>query len=476
MSMKRSAMSLPLFGLVAVAVIGSRVIFGQIAREPMQVEPAVRLTAEVPTVAKRRVSTIRVRVDIPPGQFIAAETAGTVNGAWVQIAGGDFSMTDSPTFPAPLTVRLPGSTRSVLAYRGSITVAVPVVATADAGRRFVGVTFGFQICDAVRCLDSAIAAARVPAIVAEPSEPAPALAFTLNHSSVAIVLDEAVSSMETAAKLAQKPLAQFAATVGALPGDDSTARSAIGSHWTIASSSRQFDAIVEDIGFMDECGGSPKVLVARVTDPSFVSERFKYFIASRAGVSSIANQPDRSVSVRFRLDDMQRRRLERTINDQMRITYPGLFVDARSKAGDAPTAESDYNKQVRAGKGRLVYHVEAFKAAPDRVTRLFIRAHWVVGQHAQTGILLWIRFEGGRFVVEHTDASISAASLYGDSELGPDIAAWPTSGALLNVIPSHDGWSYVIMGSQRYESFGVSLSKYTPDGPQDVGVGYGCGA
>ena len=34
--MKRSTVPLPLFGLVAVAVIGSRVIFGQIAREPMQ--------------------------------------------------------------------------------------------------------------------------------------------------------------------------------------------------------------------------------------------------------------------------------------------------------------------------------------------------------------------------------------------------------------------------------------------------------
>ena len=122
-----------------------------------------------------------------------------MNGAWVQIVGGDFSMTDSPTFPAPLSMRLPGSTRSVLAYRGSITVAVPVRATADAGRRVVGVKFGFQICDAVRCRDSAVARALVPAIVVEPPEAESSLAFTLNHSSVAIVLDEAVSSIETTA-------------------------------------------------------------------------------------------------------------------------------------------------------------------------------------------------------------------------------------------------------------------------------------
>ena len=198
----------------------------------------------------------------------------------------------------------------------------------------------------------------------------------------------------------------------------------IGSHWTIASAGRQFDAVVDDIGFMDECDGSPKVLVARVTDPSFASERSKYFLASRPGASSIARQPERSVSVRLRLDDTQRRRLEQTINDQMRITYPTLFANARGNAaGDALRAESDYNRQVRAGKGRLVYHVEAFKAAPDRVTRLFVRAHWVARRRAQTGILLWIRFEGNRFVVENTDTSVSAASLFGDSELGPDAAA-----------------------------------------------------
>jgi len=440
-------------------------------------EPAVRLTAQVPTVAKRRVSTIRIRVDIPPGQFVPAETAGTVKGAWVQIVGDDFDMTESPTFPAPLSGRLPGSTRSVFAYRGTITVAVPVRATADVGRSFVGVKFGFQLCDAVRCRDSAIARALVPAMVDEPSEPEPSLAFKVNRSSVAIVLNEGVSSLETTAKPALRPLAQFAAPVVALPDGDSNARSAMGSRWTIASNGRRFDAIVDDIGFLAGCDAGTKVLVARVTDPSFASERSKYFLALRPEASSIAQRPEGSVSVRLRLDDRQRRRLEQTINSQMRITYPSLFVNARGNAArDAPRAESDYNRQVRAGKGRLVYHVEAFKAAPDRVTRLFVRAHWIAGGRAQTGILLWIRFQGNRFVVENTDASVSAASLYGDSELGPDAAAGSSSGALLNVIPSHNGWSYVIMGSQRYESFGVSLSKYTPDGPQDVGVGYSCGA
>jgi hypothetical protein len=442
-------------------------------------EPAVRLTGQVPTVAKRRVSTVRVRVDIPPGQFVPAETAGPLTGAWIQVVGDDFRMVASPTFPVPLHVRLPGSTKNVLAYRGSITVAVPVIATAIAslGRRFVGVKFGFQSCDAFRCRELAIERALIPAVVDEPSEPEPSLAFKLNHSSVAIVLDQGLSPVRNTARLASQPVARFAATLVALPDDDSAPRSAIGSHWVIASNGRQFDAIVDDMGFMDECDGSPKVLVARVSDPSFGNERSKYFLASRPEPPGVGQWPAHPAAERLRLDDTQRTRLEQAINRQMRITYPSLLVAGRSiGTRGVLRTESEYNRQVRAGKGRLTYHVEAFKVAPDGATRLFVRAHWIVGRRSQTGIRLWIRSEKGRFVVESSDASVSEASLYGDSELGLDVAARPASGSLLNVIRARNGWSYVIMGFQGYEGFGVALSKYTPDGPQDVGVGYSCGA
>ena len=47
------------------------------------------------------------------------------------------------------------------------------------------------------------------------------------------------------------------------------------------------------------------------------------------------------------------------------------------------------------------------------------------------------------------------------------------AGILLNVIEGADGWSYLIIGQRWYESIGVSVWKYSPEGPQDTGIRYG---
>jgi len=156
-----------------------------------------------------------------------------------------------------------------------------------------------------------------------------------------------------------------------------------------------------------------------------------------------------------------------------------LFApDPRPIRADAQPRESPYDRRVREGQGRLTYHVEAFRVAPDGATRLFVRAYWVIGPRAQTGLTLWIRFDGTSFSVERSDAGVSRFAQYAEAkEMGLDFAAQPEyAGALLNVIPAADGWAYLIMGVRGYESAGVSVWKYSPFGPQDTGVryGYGC--
>ena len=50
------------------------------------------------------------------------------------------------------------------------------------------------------------------------------------------------------------------------------------------------------------------------------------------------------------------------------------------------------------------------------------------------------------------------------------------AGMLLNVIAADDGWAYIIMGQQGYESQGVWAYKYSPTGPRETGIAYrfGC--
>ena len=139
--------------------------------------------------------------------------------------------------------------------------------------------------------------------------------------------------------------------------------------------------------------------------------------------------------------------------------------------------ETVYDEQVRSGQARMVDHIEAFMLAPDAQPRLYVRAYWQVGSIAQTGMTLWLRFDGRHFSVEQADASASWAARVAEMQsTGSDIAARPEyAGMLLNVIPASDGWAYLIMGVRGYERMQVSVMKYSPNGPRDTGIGYSYG-
>ena len=91
---------------------------------------------------------------------------------------------------------------------------------------------------------------------------------------------------------------------------------------------------------------------------------------------------------------------------------------------------------------------------------------------------LWICLDQSGFSVEKTDMSDSRFRATSEFQLtGLDLAARPEfAGALFNVIPSNDGWPYVVVGLAGYEGASVYAWKYSARGPQDVGIeyGYGC--
>jgi hypothetical protein len=179
------------------------------------------------------------------------------------------------------------------------------------------------------------------------------------------------------------------------------------------------------------------------------------------------------------LDDAQRLELEDVINKQMRITVPTAFApNPYNHDPSQQPRETEYDRRVRQGQGKLVYHLEAFKLAPDEDPRLYVRAYWTADSKAQTGLTLWMRFDGHHFEVEQTDAAILWFARYLEQkDIATNVASRADyAGMLLNVIAADDGWAYIIMGQQGYESQGEWVLKYSPTGPRDTGIAYrfGC--
>lgn len=83
------------------------------------------------------------------------------------------------------------------------------------------------------------------------------------------------------------------------------------------------------------------------------------------------------------------------------------------------------------------------------------------------------------FKVEQTNAEILKFARYlEEKESGPDVAFRADyAGMLLNVIAADDGWAYIIMGQQGYDSQAVWVLKYSPTGPREpeLRTDLGCG-
>jgi hypothetical protein len=443
----------------------------------------VALTLMASPLSRGQTSVLAVKIEIPAGWFIPAETRGSVQGAWLRPETDGLLDRELPTFPIPSLVRLAGSDQSVLAYGGTIVVRLPVEAwLVSTPARNIGVRFGYQLCNVQRCDPFRTESATARVAVNEPSTPSGALAVRIDASGVAVI-----SSMrerhDSSLPFSRIPPA-FVTRMAVLPNSHpASARFdgdfQIGSRWTVGSGGRRFEAVaVEPAAFYGGCEDiMPLALVARVDDPSFRNERAKYFVALPRDKSR-SNGPVTAPLMRLTLTDAERRDLEQLLDHQMRITYPSLFApEFRNSVVRSQPSETAHDRRIRNGEGRLEYHAEAFRLAPDADARLYVRAFWAIGGVARIGLTAWVRTDGQRFTVERSDASVSRFAQFGEMKfMGSDIAARPEyGGTLLNVVAAPDGWAYVIIGRRGYESVGVTVRKYSAGGPIDTGIAYSYG-
>ena len=149
-------------GVIAAAAIAL------IALVQAQPTSRIQLTIEPASLVRGRSSIVSIRVQVPDGYFIPAETSSTITGAWLQPESPSFSR-ELPTYPAPASITLPGSDQKVLAYSGTVDVHMP--ALIPPGVRGLGdfsVRFGYQLCDSLACAPPAIETAQVRLDVQEP--------------------------------------------------------------------------------------------------------------------------------------------------------------------------------------------------------------------------------------------------------------------------------------------------------------------
>ena len=328
-----------------------------------------------------------------------------------------------------------------------------------------------------------IASANLMVDVGEPSLAEGSLAFRVDGRRVAIPVPGTGDPDEQLGWLT--PMARFAQPVALLPRGHPArlvfdqARPGAPARWTIASSERQFSTTTGAAAALRAgCEDAmPLAWIGTITDPSFATERSKYFLAwpddapLPAATTAVPSFPTP-------LTDSERLTLESLIDRQMRVTLPTVLAPDPAVSGNhLPRQATEDERRITRGEGRRSYHLEILQLSPDHQRRLYVRAYWSIGGHAPVGLTLWIQFDGRQFIVERTDASVSTFSNYAEGKsMGPDIAARPEyAGTLLNVIPAADGWSYLIMGAQRYESFRVSVYKYSALGPQATNMTYGHG-
>lgn len=345
----------------------------------------------------------------------------------------------------------------------------------------VNLRLGYELCDKAACTPFQMQQVRASTRFDDPSPPDGFLAFRLDASTLAVPIGREQPFDE----LPFRPMPmRFVMPLAVLPADHParaqfTGDRGIGSRWIIASAAAGFAATAEQpAGFNGGCEGvMPLALIARVTDPTFAAERAKFLLAFPARSPKFTH-PGASTVAPLQLNARQRADLETAIDKQMRVTMPGLFApDPRGAVVKGPPAETSYQRRVREGEGRLVYHVETCKLAPDAAVRLYVRAFWTLDGVAQTGLTLWMRFDGSRFTVERSNAGVSRMAQFWEMTIfGSNLAEQPEhAGMLLNVIPAPDGWAYVIIGQMGYESMAVTVCKYSPDGPVETGIGYSHG-
>jgi hypothetical protein len=207
----------------------------------------------------------------------------------------------------------------------------------------------------------------------------------------------------------------------------------------------------------------------------FVASPFGAVVPARSGQSPIGAIPlppssRWQVAVEAALDELLARELPRVRADaaaELSKMESSIVAYHRSFARELRRVET----AMARNEGKRQYDVQAFRLGPVD-TVYFVRGEWLVQGRQGFAASLWLRTEPR---VEIIETNVRPASWLRMFEFQGRITR-ENLGLVLNVFDrDRDGWGEVLFLETGYESFGISLRRYSAMGFVPTGLAYGGG-
>ena len=306
---------------------------------------------------------------------------------------------------------------------------------------------------------------------------------------IATVLVREATGSQVREGLSPRPAAQYGYphfTIPAAWRDRPFAAPPLGRWIVHLSPASVIEATAEqEVGGYAQCQEAVGVLLRATPKDSktLAASAARYFVASPLDAASLA-KADRSSIGTIPLPPPSRWKaaVETALDDLLARELPGVRAGAAPELSKMESSTVGYHRSwarelrrvetaMERNEGRREYDVQAFRLGPaDPI--YFVRAEWLVQGRQGFAASMWLRTEPR---VEIIETNVKPAAWLRMFEFQGRIAR-ENLGLVLNVFDrDRDGWGEILFLETGYESFGISLRRFSATGFVPTGVAYSGG-
>lgn len=239
------------------------------------------------------------------------------------------------------------------------------------------------------------------------------------------------------------------------------------------------------VGGYAQCQEAVGVLLRPTSGDSkkLTASASRYFVASPVGAAS-PSRPDRSSigAIPLPPSSQWKAAVETALDGLLAGELPRVRSDAAAELSRMEASTVAYHRSfarelrrieaaMERNEGKREYDVQAFRLGPAD-TLYFVRAEWLVQGRQGFAASLWLRTEPHFEVIE---TNVQPASWLRMWEFRGRTKR-ENLGLVLNVLDrDRDGWGEILFLETGYESFGISLRRYSATGFEPTGLTYGGG-
>jgi len=246
------------------------------------------------------------------------------------------------------------------------------------------------------------------------------------------------------------------------------------------------EATAEDaVGGYAQCQEAIGVLLRPTPADSkkLAASAARYFVASPSDAASLAKADHSSIgAIPLPQSSRWKAAVETALDELLARELPGVRAGAAPDLSKMEASTVGYHRSwarelrlvetaMARNEGRREYDVQAFRLGPAD-TVYFVRAEWLVQGRQGFAASMWLRTEPR---VEIIETNVKPATWLRMFEFQGRITR-ENLGLVLNVFDrDRDGWGEVLFLDAGYESFDVSLRRYSATGFMPTGVSYSGG-